>query len=197
MASLFDKADVELAGTALNTLLKVNYTRDFARLRRAPPAGLLFHYTTADGLKGIVEEDELWATSAYFLNDSAEITYGYGLLKEVLEGWIAANPKAENSLCLGLARDLQHSFGQNLLNRDIVDPIYLSCFCEQDNLLSQWRTYGQAGGYSLGFKVQQEGVWDGITPEPCVYTARWVKVDYDKDQQVEKCRALLQKVMPI
>ena len=24
---------------------------------------MLYHYTTADGLKGIVENDELWATS--------------------------------------------------------------------------------------------------------------------------------------
>ncbi len=197
MADPFDKNDLRLAGNALNTLLKANDTREFAASRRAPPAGLLFHYTTADGLKGIVEQNQLWATSAYFLNDSEEITYGYGLLKEVLDGWIARNPKAENSLCLGLARDLQRSFGQDLLNKDIVHPIYLACFCEEDNLLSQWRAYGQAGGYSLGFKVQQEGASQGVTPEPCVYTARWVKVDYDREQQVNKCRELLETVMPI
>jgi hypothetical protein len=40
-------------------------------------------------LKGIVETNELWATSAYFPNDSAEITYGYSLLDEVLKDWIS------------------------------------------------------------------------------------------------------------
>lgn len=54
------------------------------------------HYTTADGLKGIIEKNDLWANSAYFLNDSAEITYGYGLLKEVLANWLGNNPRSDN-----------------------------------------------------------------------------------------------------
>jgi hypothetical protein len=197
MVDPFDKTDLHLAGSAFNKLLKVNHTRDFATSRLAPPTGLVFHYTSADGLKGMVEQDEIWATSAYFLNDSAEITYGYGPLKEVLEDWIATNPSAEHAFCAALAQDLQRSFGQNLLNKDAVHPIYLACFCEEDNLLSQWRTYGKAGGYSLGFKVQREGPTQDIVPEPCVYTARWVKVDYDRDQQRSKCRKLLQTVMSI
>jgi hypothetical protein len=196
MAAPFDKAHLHLAATALNRILRINHTRDFAASRRAPSAGLLYHYTTADGLKGIIEQNELWATSAYFLNDSAEITYGYGLLREVLDEWIAANPRPQNSMYFELARDLHRSFGQDLVHK-IIDPIYLACFCEVDNLLSQWRAYGPAGGYSLGFKVEQEGTSQGLTPEPCVYTARWVKVDYDRDQQVNKLRELLETLMPI
>ena len=29
--------------------------------------------------------------------------------------------------------------------------IYVSCFCEVDDLLSQWRAYGASGGFAIGF----------------------------------------------
>jgi hypothetical protein len=48
---------------------------DQAAAKRQPQNFVLYHYTTADGLKGIVEKDELWAASAYYLNDSTEIMY--------------------------------------------------------------------------------------------------------------------------
>jgi hypothetical protein len=35
-----------------------------------------FHYTTAQGLKGIIDGKCLWATAASYLNDASEIEYG-------------------------------------------------------------------------------------------------------------------------
>ncbi|MFO1205708.1 MAG: hypothetical protein U1E63_08295 [Burkholderiales bacterium] len=32
----------------------------------------LYHYTTAEGLKGIVESQQLWATNIAYLNDAEE-----------------------------------------------------------------------------------------------------------------------------
>src|SRR5229473_173006 len=101
MLNGYDKSAVQLANIAFNQILKFHNNRESAAPEQTPPAALLFHYTTADGLKGIIEKNELWATSAYFLNDSAEITYGCGLLREVLDEWIAKNPRDEDSLSLG------------------------------------------------------------------------------------------------
>src|SRR5882724_7991667 len=111
MLNGYDKSAVLLAGEASNQISKFHYNREVVKPKQQPSTGLLFHYTTADGLKGIIEKNELWATSAYFLNDSAEITYGCGLLKEVLDEWVAKNLRPEESLTLGLARDLRKSFG--------------------------------------------------------------------------------------
>jgi Protein of unknown function (DUF2971) len=194
----YDKSAVELASSALNQILKLHYDREFIAPKQSPMR-LLHHYTTADGLKGIIEKNELWATSAYFLNDSAEITYGYGLLKEALDDWLAKNPRPEESLTLGLARGLRKSFGEDLLKRNIIQPIYLACFCEDDNLLSQWRTYGQSGGYSLGFRVPADDLLtsQGFKPEPNTYTSKWVKVEYDRNEQAKKCKAILDPVLTI
>ena len=193
----YDKSAVELADSALNQVLKLH--REVTAPKQRPPRGLLYHYTTADGLKGIVEKNELWATSAYFLNDSAEITYGYGLLKKVLDDWLVKNPRPEESLTLGLARNLRNWFGEDLLKRNVIQPIYLACFCEDDNLLSQWRAYGQSGGYSLGFRYPADDflTGQGFKPEPNTYTSKWVKVEYDRDEQAKKCAAILDPVLAI
>jgi len=37
---------------------------------------MLWHYTDASGLMGIVEHERLWATQTSFLNDSTELEYG-------------------------------------------------------------------------------------------------------------------------
>ncbi|HMC13498.1 MAG TPA: hypothetical protein VKG67_04050, partial [Gallionellaceae bacterium] len=34
----------------------------------------LYHYTTAAGLQGIVESQQLWATNIAYLNDAEELT---------------------------------------------------------------------------------------------------------------------------
>jgi hypothetical protein len=199
LLSEYDKSAVDLANSAVNLILEFHNKREVIAPRPIPPSGLLHHYTTADGLKGIIEKNELWATSAYFLNDLAEITYGYGLLKEVLDDWLAKNPRPEESLTLGLARGLRKSFGEDLQNRNVIRPIYLACFCEDDNLLSQWRTYGQSGGYSLGFRVPPDIVFagQGFKPEPNTYTSKWARVEYDRNEQAKKCSAILDPMLAI
>jgi hypothetical protein len=192
--SEYDKAAVDIAGTAFNKVLKFHRDREVI----GPKQGVLHHYTTADGLKGIVENSELWASSAYFLNDSAEITYGYGLLKEALDKWLTQNPRSEESVSLGLARVLRRWFGEDLLNKNVIQPIYLACFCEDDNLLSQWRAYGQSGGYSVGFRVPPDRFTNqGFKPEPNTYTSKWVKVEYDRNEQIRKCDATLGTLLAI
>jgi len=199
LLSEYDQSAVRLADEAMQKIVKFHYSRELCPRNQLPPKGLLFHYTRAEGLKGIIEKNELWATSAYYLNDSTEITYGYALLKEVLDNWITENPRPEDSLSLGIAREFQRSFGVDFLNMNVVQPIYLACFCEEDNLLSQWRTYGQSGGYSVGFRLPAPDLLSGqgFKPEPNIFTSKWVKVDYDRSEQVRKCRAVLDPLLAI
>jgi hypothetical protein len=182
---------------AIGRISTVHFAHANDALNPSPPSHQLFHYTTSEGLKGIVEKNELWATSVYFLNDASEITYGYALLAEALRGWIAVNSRPEDSLCMNLALELQRSFGGDLLSRNVMSPIYLTCFCEEDNLLSQWRAYGQSGGYSVGFKLPEHGARGGVTPQPCIYTARLVKVEYERENQLSRCRAIVDELLPI
>jgi hypothetical protein len=188
---------VHVTTTAHNKILRYNYERDQAATKPMPNRGVLYHYTTAEGLKGIVEHHELWATSAYYLNDSSEIMYGYGILDEALGQWLRTKMPHENSLSRGLAESLRRYFGHDALKRNIITPVYLTCFCEEDNLLSQWRAYGNAGGYNVGFKVPMEGIVYGLVPEPPVYTAKCVKVEYARDNQMRRVLEILHSLLPI
>ena len=44
----------------------------------------LFHYTTIEGLKGILENRCVWSTHFEYLNDSTEVIYGQTLAKKVI-----------------------------------------------------------------------------------------------------------------
>ena len=195
----YDQAAAKLANKAFNDILHFNLKRQETPPVAVPPNGYLYHYTSVEGLKGIIENNELWATSAYYLNDSAEVIYGCGVLKQALDQWIAQNPRSVDSLSLRLATDLRKAFGDDFLNKTLIEPIYLVCFCENDNLLSQWRAYGQSGGYSLGFKVAIGSRFEneGFTPEPRTYTGKWVKVEYKRPKQAERCETILNSVLTV
>jgi len=194
--SEYDKSAVDIANSVIGRLTQLHRARESAAPK--PASDLLFHYTTADGLKGILENDELWATSAYYLNDANEIYYGCGLFKAALDEWIKKNTCSEKSFSLLMARKLREWFGERLLPKRVILPIYVACFCEEDNLLSQWRAYGQSGGYSLGFSAPvADYVGQGFKPEPTTYTSKWIKVEYDREAQSRRCSAILDATLPI
>ena len=49
------------------------------------PPDLLFHYTNAGGLLGILSTSRIWATNYRFLNDSSEIAYGAAIFEAVVQ----------------------------------------------------------------------------------------------------------------
>ncbi len=113
----------------------------------------LYHYTTAKGLKGIINDGEIWASHYKFTNDPSEIQYSYKLIVEILELYI----KKENDTRI-------KSFFENYLNlqRNIIEieknyssyNIFLASFSEKKDLLSQWRGYGDnAFGYCIGIDL--------------------------------------------
>ncbi|MGC2238492.1 MAG: DUF2971 domain-containing protein [Pyrinomonadaceae bacterium] len=102
----------------------------------------LYHYTDLGGLKGIIESKDIWLTNSRYSNDDDEITYGYGIVKGVIEEKIKANPGEKDFL-----KQLSE-----LIKEPPEDGIYTCSFCRKDNLLSQWRGYGANGtGVSIKF----------------------------------------------
>ncbi len=104
--------------------------------------GILYHYTSVDGLLGIIDTNNIFATSFPFLNDSSEIVYGRRLARSILI------KKLEKE-----TDEISKKIYEECLKLNGIDKkrIYMTCFCEKGNLLSQWRGYGQSGnGFSVG-----------------------------------------------
>jgi hypothetical protein len=153
---------------------------------------LIYHYTTVAGLQGIVSANRLRASSAYYLNDSSEVQYGCDLLLDVMSEWREANRSMRSfavDVLSGLIRVLSHSESRVLR----AATIYMVCFCEEGNLLSQWRAYGRAGGYSLGFRVHGEDM--GLRPASLFWDLRLAKVLYSRPWQYRVTRSLFTDLM--
>jgi hypothetical protein len=131
---------------------------------------VLYHYTDARGLLGIVHSQQLWASNAAFLNDSTEVTYIRGVLTEVAEQF-----RDEHAVTADIREYAVNAFagtgrfspteGRTASVISILEDaptmtggvldVYVSCFCEWGDLLSQWRGYpSSGGGYALGMRPE-------------------------------------------
>lgn len=146
-----------------------------------PDDQVLFHYTDLGGLRGILATRSFWLTHAFALNDPAELDYGVGLVsREIGEALSAYAPdSAEHQALAHLSAQVHHAFG-------VLHHAFLASFCEDGDLLSQWREYGaRGGGYAVGIGVSDRthlGVPGTDHENPTPYLR---KVLYDRDEQVQ------------
>jgi len=135
----------------------------------------IFHYTDAVGLSGILSSGMLFATHYRFLNDTSEAGIIQELVVPIFEAEIREiAPKLRDK---GLLKELEETHGTRIhrllaekffstLLRlvDNVSPFFVLSFCRHDEgskefahgLLSQWRAYGEAGGFAIEF--DEEGI---------------------------------------
>lgn len=144
----------------------------------------LFHYTSETGLFGILNSQCLWATHWQHLNDSGEFLHLreelpkliYPVLENFLQKQALEVANYEQMIldeggidvvCTKLGQELVHCMYQTLLKSNPKDQLfefYITSFCTPEGdyaevrnhgLLSQWRYYGQTGGYALVFDTAQ------------------------------------------
>ena len=154
---------------------------------KQPIPRLLFHYTGADGARGILECQSLWlsALQAPTIHPSTDLGSTFLRRKPslLLPAWDWAKPGRSSTSCtLRLSQDRARS-------RAGLNPFTIS-FCAEEDLLSQWREYGRDGsGVQIGFDLRD---WDSnflATPE----NNHWqlAKVLYDEREQHERARFVL------
>jgi len=118
----------------------------------------VYHYTTIEGLLGILDQKKLWATDVSFMNDASEYDYASGLITNELKS-------LEERFLLGAGSpdsDLRHLIFNGLRHLATTRQfrVYASCFCEAKNLLSQWRAYSKnARATRLSSTGRVSGIW--------------------------------------
>jgi hypothetical protein len=133
---------------------------------------LLYHYTTLDGLLGVLEKRELWATAVSYLNDTTEFRTGWGALFDLM------NPELLESQDESVVNKYAPLLGQS------ATSIYTASFSAEKtgDDLSQWRAYGGShSGISLGFSPRylravslqflnnwKSSGWIGIDKDPLI-----------------------------
>ena len=166
-----------------------------ADVRRAPD--LLWHYTDAGGLLGILTHERMWATQTSFLNDSTELAYGVGLVAKAMTSYDPSYLKEGTARFLERLVDRRRAPLAGRLEKKL--DVYVTCFCADGDLLSQWRAYAgrdDAGGYALGIGTDPplQG-WPPHTPETHDVALR--RVLYDPVEQEETCHELVDALVPL
>jgi len=120
--------------------------------QHAIPEGFrLFHYTTLQGMQGILRGRNLRLGHITSFNDPNEVQYGQRLVIEILNKFLRRESDAAIREFLHELLESVSVFGH------WVHHAFVVCFCESETLLSQWRAYADQGrGYSLGFRFSSE-----------------------------------------
>ena len=175
----------------------------------------LFHYTTANGLMGILKSQTLWCTHARYLNDTNELAVGIvDIIKPtLLEGFTEKikthnNIQEDNIYISNMLEDYTWRI-LNSVSPIILKNVFLFSFCAhlqdtleyENGLLSMWRGYGKDGGYSLVFNKEdlQHHLPTEFNPELHMYLSTFQKVSYthgndDKSSLIDETKEMIDKI---
>lgn len=111
----------------------------------------LFHYTSAEGLQGILG-GEFWVTESHFLNDITEFHVATDIFVEVINRNLkneTIKEKLKKAVCKGV---------KTLVDDDITfdeqlgyDGDYVISFCLDKDSILMWSEYSNFCGYSIEF----------------------------------------------
>lgn len=111
------------------------------------PPEVLYHYTDLTGANGIITSKSIRLTKIQYLNDESELKYGINLYRSAVDNISQRMLDSERKEFLKTSAEQLDSF--------IHTNICVASFCEDGNLLSQWRAYGGSrSGLAFGFSIE-------------------------------------------
>ena len=171
MENLFEKLSNELYNNILEDEISTAY-----------------HYTSKNGLLGILDSKSLWLTDTRFLNDPDEQRHGINESKKIIIDTVLKNIKSEkwDTKCFEfeILRKIKDTL-VNMVNIKQGGPVYCISFCEEGDLLSQWKGYSNYGdGYSIGFNINI--LYESIKKLGNFYLGKIIYEDKNKKEAVNK-----------
>ncbi len=128
----------------------------------------LFHYTTADGLIGIIKDWSLWATNAFYLNDSQEVIGGVEIARRILKELRASSQQKDQADRIDWLLNDTRNVGTVRSK-----PAYVCCLSSERDQLSQWRAYCRGGGFAIEFPtvyLREALAEQGFSLDECIYS---------------------------
>src|SRR5438046_354076 len=123
------RRNVPFEHTAIDAVLNqlhAHFERERHALQPEPPR-VLYHYTDAKGLIGILDSNRLHATHYRFVNDTSEINYGATIFSEVVDSRLNEDTTPVVREFLTRARGTANGFDQGMFE------CFVACFCQDDD----------------------------------------------------------------
>lgn len=127
---------------------------------------MLYHYTSLQGLMGIVNSKSIWASDSDYLNDHSEYSHLFNLVSDYIN---------KNYFYDDYLSAYTHSVQMNRPKYGNKNPqVFIGSFSESSDLLSQWRGYcPESGGICIGFnreRLQNMVKESGYELKKCIYS---------------------------
>lgn len=108
------------------------------------PSSVLYHYTSIDAALKILPDRKLWASDVHYLNDASELQHARETLAREARTLLGGG-----EFDAGLLSQFSDWLEIRVMDGHML---FVVCFSEDGDLLSQWRGYTPHGkGVSLGF----------------------------------------------
>jgi hypothetical protein len=148
---------------AQETIIPITYDHIPSRSQfEVDPPEQLYHYTSLNGASGIISSKSIWLTKLEYLNDTTELKHGLSLFARCCEN-------AQRTI-----RDVKklELLDQVLSRTSSLERINIcvASFCENGDLLSQWRAYGKVAIGFSGNALKHNN--KGLKLWKCVYDPR-------------------------
>ncbi len=107
----------------------------------------LYHYTSLNGLVGIIKNKNIWATHTRFLNDYQEIKEGFEYFLKNKERLLDSilNMVDESDITSEIQENIKLRFEEfNQFNKIAIEdePIFITSFTTERDNLTHWLSYG-------------------------------------------------------
>jgi len=134
-----------------------------------PSKGTIYHYTSADGVAGIISNHEIWMSNTAFMNDTTELRM------------LQNTPSILNEDDF-TNENMRHVWRSMSERRFFDTNYYMASFSMAKDLLEQWWAYG---GFCIGFDAKKLSLRKGISVYRCLYTAANIKRWILKKERIE------------
>lgn len=133
---------------------------------------ILYHYCNLEAFLNIVQNSTIWLSDISKSNDLSELSFCKDKIDLKIKQYLAGNKKALKAWEAG--REMA-------LNINEYSAIYVICFTENRDLLSQWRNYADdAKGIAIGFS---KSMFEQLSASSTPYGLSLCKVLYDEIEQ--------------
>ena len=150
--------------------------------------GFIYHYTSSEGLLGILRDKTLWFTDTMGLNDSSEGNYIWEILEECLEG---NYDEKFNTSIKALEKD-SYEIDDDMKGTFEPHSYFICSFSENQDSLQMWNYYTKninSVGYNICFDrqhlIKSVKEWDKN------FEVTLCQVIYDKEKQKEWMKSAL------
>jgi hypothetical protein len=125
-----------------------------------PYRGTIYHYTSADGISGIIDNHEIWMSNTAFMNDTTELK-----MLQNAEAIFKDKDFANDAV----RREWRETLERQRFNRNRQTDYYMASFSRKKDLLEQWRAYGN---FCIGFDAKKLAVKRRVFLYDCLVTSQ-------------------------